>query len=197
LLFSWREKSVLTKHLPFRKRSQTAYSKRAGRISALPIFILVSPAPYILMLGLLFQFLTGGNAPFLFYASLVALFSVLYITIGGFGAVIRTDILQVILMFGGFIILLIYAVMEFGGFGTLLGSAHPATSILPAATHGSTSWSGFLLHCGPLWIPVSISVRPRQKLPQQHGKEFSIPSASGCFSIFSPVLPASTLCHFG
>ncbi len=98
------------------------YSKRAGRISALPIFILVSPAPYILMLGLLFQYLSGGEAPFLFYASLVALFSVLYITIGGFGAVIRTDILQVILMFSGFIILLIYAVIEFGGFGTLIGS---------------------------------------------------------------------------
>ncbi|MCC5906470.1 MAG: sodium:solute symporter family protein [Balneolaceae bacterium] len=112
----------LNKALTIPEAIANAYSKRAGRISALPIFILVSPAPYILMLGLLFQFITGGNAPFLLYASLVALFSVLYITIGGFGAVIRTDILQVILMFGGFIILLIYAVMEFGGFGTLLGS---------------------------------------------------------------------------
>lgn len=96
------------------------YSERAGRISAIPIFILVSPAPYILMLGLIFQFLIGGDAPFLFYASMVALFSVLYITIGGFGAVIRTDVLQVVLMFTGFIILLIFSVAEFGGFGTLV-----------------------------------------------------------------------------
>jgi solute:Na+ symporter, SSS family len=95
------------------------YNEKAGRLSALPIFILVSPAPYILMLGLLFQFLSGGDAPFLFYASLVALFSVLYITIGGFGAVIRTDILQVVLMFGGFILLLIYAAAEFGGLGSV------------------------------------------------------------------------------
>ena len=112
----------LNKALTIPEAISNAYSKRAGRISALPIFILVSPAPYILMLGLLFQFITGGNAPFLLYASLVALFSVLYITIGGFGAVIRTDILQIVLMFGGFIILLIYAALEFGGFGTLLGS---------------------------------------------------------------------------
>lgn len=98
------------------------YNKSAGRLSALPVFILVSPAPYILMLGLLFQFLSGGEAPFLLYASLVALFSVLYITIGGFGAVIKTDILQVILMFTGFIILLIFAAIEFGGFSTLLQS---------------------------------------------------------------------------
>lgn len=109
----------LNKALTIPEAIANRYSKRAGRISALPIFILVSPAPYILMLGLLFQFITVGDAPFLFYASLVALFSVLYITIGGFGAVIRTDILQVVLMFGGFIMLLIFAIMEFGGFGTL------------------------------------------------------------------------------
>jgi len=95
------------------------YSPLAGRISALPIFILVSPAPYILMLGVLFQFMIGGDVPYLLYASLVALFSVLYITIGGFGAVIRTDILQIVLMFGGFTMLLFFAMAEFGGFGVL------------------------------------------------------------------------------
>lgn len=109
----------LNKALTIPEAIANQYSERAGRISALPIFILVSPAPYILMLGLLFQFLIGGDAPFLLYASLVALFSVLYITVGGFGAVIRTDILQVILMFSGFIILLIFAVAQFGGFQSL------------------------------------------------------------------------------
>jgi len=112
----------LNKALTIPEAIANQYNEKAGRISALPIFVLVSPAPYILMLALLFQFLTGGDAPFLFYASLVALFSVLYITIGGFGAVIRTDVLQVVLMFGGFILLLIYAIGEFGGFGTLIGS---------------------------------------------------------------------------
>jgi len=110
----------LNKALTIPEAIANHYNEKAGRISALPIFVLVSPAPYILMLALLFQFLTGGDAPFLFYASLVALFSVLYITIGGFGAVIRTDVLQVVLMFGGFILLLIFAVGEFGGFGTLI-----------------------------------------------------------------------------
>ena len=110
----------LNKALTIPEAVANQYSERAGRISALPIFILVSPAPYILMLGLIFQFLIGGDAPFLFYASLVALFSVLYITIGGFDAVIRTDMLQVILMFGGFIILLSFAASAYGGFGTVL-----------------------------------------------------------------------------
>lgn len=112
----------LNKALTIPEAIANKYSEKAGRLSALPIFILVSPAPYILMLGLLFQFLSGGDAPFLLYASLVALFSVLYITVGGFGAVIRTDILQVVLMFSGFIILLFYAAAEFGGLGTLWNS---------------------------------------------------------------------------
>lgn len=134
------------------------YGGKAGRLSALPIFVLVSPAPYILMLGLLFQYLSGGEAPFLLYASLVALFSVLYITIGGFGAVIRTDMLQVILMFGGFILLLFFAAGEFGGFGTLLSSV--------SDTHlditGGNSWQYILVWFFiALWTFVDPSFHQR------------------------------------
>lgn len=95
------------------------YGDKAGRFSAVPIFILVSPAPYLLMLGLIFQYLTGGSGNMLLYATIVALFSVMYISFGGFSAVIRTDMLQVILMFAGFILLLVFAHMEFGSMVTL------------------------------------------------------------------------------
>ena len=134
------------------------YNEKSGRLSALPIFILVSPAPYILMLGLLFQFLSGGSAPFLLYASLVALFSVLYISIGGFGAVIRTDILQVILMFTGFIILLIYAMAEFGGIGTLWTSV----SDIHRDPTGGNSWQYILVWFFiALWTFVDPSFHQR------------------------------------
>ncbi|WP_158607367.1 sodium:solute symporter [Rhodohalobacter sp. SW132] len=109
----------LNKALTIPEAIANRYTPLAGRVSALPIFILVSPAPYILMLAVLFQFMIGGDVPYLMYASLVALFSVLYITIGGFGAVIRTDILQIVLMFSGFGMLLLFAVAEFGGVGLL------------------------------------------------------------------------------
>ncbi|MDX1671645.1 MAG: sodium:solute symporter family protein [Balneolaceae bacterium] len=95
------------------------YGETAGRLSALPVFVLVSPAPYILMLGLIFQYLTGGAGNFLWYASAVALFSVAYISFGGFSAVVRTDALQVIMMFGGFIILLYFGSVEYGSLPTL------------------------------------------------------------------------------
>lgn len=108
----------------------STYGKKTGRFSALPVFVLVSPAPYILMLGLLFQFLLGHTettalfeniwlGPTLFYAIAVAAVSVIYVSIGGFGAVVRTDILQVILMFAGFIMLIGYSIHSFGGPETL------------------------------------------------------------------------------
>src|SRR5699024_2160060 len=75
----------------------------------------------ILMLGLIFQYLTGGAGNFLWYASAVAFFSVAYITFGGFNAVVHTDMLQIALMFGGFTFLMIFAGMEFGGLDTLWG----------------------------------------------------------------------------
>ena len=149
----------LNKALTIPEAIETRYnSPLAGRISALPIFILVSPAPYILMMGVLFQFMIGGETPYLTYASLVALFSVLYITIGGFGAVIRTDILQMVLMFGGFAMLLSFAVVEFGGFSALFDT-------LPAQHKditGGFSWQYILVWFFiALWTFVDPSFHQR------------------------------------
>lgn len=120
-LFAWllAGKIRMNKALSLPEAIGNFYGEKAGRFAAVPIFILVSPAPYILMLGLIFQYLTGGTGHFLWYASAVALFSVAYVTFGGFGAVVRTDMLQITLMFGGFVFLLFFAALEFGGFGKL------------------------------------------------------------------------------
>ncbi len=120
-LFAWllAGKIRMNKALSLPEAVGNFYDEKAGRFSALPIFILVSPAPYILMLGLIFQYLTGGSGDFLWYASAVAFFSVAYVTFGGFSAVVHTDMLQIALMFGGFISLLIFAGMDFGGLGQL------------------------------------------------------------------------------
>lgn len=95
------------------------YGRRAGQLSALPIFVLVSPAPYILMIGLLIQFMTGWSGHYLWFSLAVALLSSLYVGIGGFGAVIRTHQLQFLLMFIGFILLISFAMADFGSIPTL------------------------------------------------------------------------------
>ncbi|WP_372637415.1 sodium:solute symporter [Fodinibius sp.] len=120
-LFAWllAGKIRMNKALSLPEAVGNFYGERAGQFSALPIFILVSPAPYILMLGLIFQYLTGGSGNFLWYAGAVAFFSVAYVIFGGFSAVVHTDMLQIVLMFGGFILLLIFAGIDFGGLESL------------------------------------------------------------------------------
>lgn len=148
----------LNKALTIPEAIANRYTPLTGRISAIPIFVLVSPAPYILMLGVLFQFMIGTDTPYLVYASLVALFSVLYITIGGFGAVVRTDILQLILMFGGFMMLLLFSVMHFGGFGTLINDLPE----LHTSFTGGFSWQYILVWFFiALWTFVDPSFHQR------------------------------------
>lgn len=93
----------------------SVYGQKAGGVSAIWVFLLVSPAPYILMLGILLQFFLGSDLPILFYSTLIAFFSAAYVGYSGFKAVVRTDLLQIVLMYGGFIMLLGFAISEFGG----------------------------------------------------------------------------------
>lgn len=90
----------------------SSFGKEAGIISAVFIFILSSPAPYILSMGLLFNyvFMVPSGLGILIASAL----GLAYVWRGGFSAVVRTDVLQFIFMFGGFFILIITAWLNFG-----------------------------------------------------------------------------------
>ncbi len=88
------------------------FGKTAGVISGIFILFLASPAPYILSIGILLEYTIG--IPFLWALIVATIFSLIYIWKGGFGAIVRTDIMQFILMFGGFILLLIFAWIKIG-----------------------------------------------------------------------------------
>ncbi|MCF7822893.1 MAG: sodium:solute symporter family protein [Candidatus Marinimicrobia bacterium] len=81
------------------------YGAAAGRLSALWVLLLASPAPYVLTLGILLNFFTGIslNTAIIFGT----LFSLLYIYRGGFVAVVNTDKIQFVLMFLGFAVILL------------------------------------------------------------------------------------------
>ncbi len=83
------------------------YGKTPSILSAVFILFLSSPAPYVLSVGILIQALTGLSYPVCLSVALIA--SLIYIWKGGFGAVVRTDILQFILMIAGFIFLIGFA----------------------------------------------------------------------------------------
>ena len=80
------------------------FGEPVGVLSAIVITFLASPAPYILSMGILLEFLFGINlGPALLISTI---FSVIYIWNGGFTAVVRTDLLQFILMFLAFFLLI-------------------------------------------------------------------------------------------
>jgi SSS family solute:Na+ symporter len=89
------------------------YNKSVGLFSSICLLFMTTPAPYILIVALIIQIILGWS----FLACLLAgtFFSIIYIYWGGFRSVIRTNELQFVLMYGGFGILLIYAILQFGG----------------------------------------------------------------------------------
>jgi SSS family solute:Na+ symporter len=81
------------------------YGKNAGRLASVWVLLLASPAPYILTLGLILNFFLGMNLVIAIITG--AGFSLFYILNGGLTSVIKTDKLQFILMFAGFLVILI------------------------------------------------------------------------------------------
>lgn len=110
----------------------THYNRPAGFIGSLFTFILVTPAPYVLMVGIMLQIIFGWS---LIQAILIGtLFSTIYVLFGGLRSVIRTDILQFVLMFLGFGLVLPFAWFK-------LGSLPEIVSELPS---GHTTLAGKL-----------------------------------------------------
>jgi solute:Na+ symporter, SSS family len=90
-----------------------SYDRRTAVLGALLTFILMTPAPYVLMLGVLLQMVTGWHPVVCLLLGTFA--TTIYLFAGGFRADVQTDILEFILMFLGFGIILPFAVARFGG----------------------------------------------------------------------------------
>ena len=86
------------------------YGPQIGIISACLIFVLSSPAPYILSLGVLLKFFF--NIDILICLVLASVFSTVYVWNGGLSAIVKTDYFQLLLMFIGFILLVTYSWIE-------------------------------------------------------------------------------------
>jgi SSS family solute:Na+ symporter len=116
-----------------------AYGPGTALAGSAAVFAMTLPVAYLLMLATLLSQLTGW--PLLICAALGAVFSSVYVGLSGFRAVVRTDILQLVLMYGGFALLLAAAVGRIGGFG-------PLWSALPSdhrTWDGGLGWQAVLV----------------------------------------------------
>jgi len=107
-----------------------AYGHPARLTGAAAVWALTLPVAYVLMLATLLVQLTGWPVPVA--VAVGAGFSALYVGVSGFRSVVRTDLLQLVLMYAGFGLLVTVALDHTGGLAGLWAS-------LPA---DHRSWDG-------------------------------------------------------
>jgi len=90
-----------------------SYDRKTALLGALLTFLLMTPAPYILMLGLLLQLITGWSLLTCLLLGTAA--TTAYLFLGGFRSDVNTDVFEFFLMFAGFGVILPFAVEKFGG----------------------------------------------------------------------------------
>ena len=94
-----------------------SYNEQISKLSAVLVFVLVSPAPYLLMIGNLLSLIFGIQ---LWLSLIIAfLLSAAYLFKGGFKSNIYADAVLFYFMFAGFILILVFALNNFGGLSFL------------------------------------------------------------------------------
>lgn len=93
------------------------YGKRAALISAFIVFVLVSPAPYLLMTANLLHLIFKTNT--IVSLILALLLSLVYLFKGGYRSDLYANVFQFFVMFAGFIIIVVISYLSFGGYSFL------------------------------------------------------------------------------
>lgn len=92
---------------------EQVYGRQAALLSSFVVFILVLPAPYLLMAGSLLSLM--ADIDMLTALFVIGILTAGYLYKGGYKADLYTDIFQFIIMFLGFGLILYFAVANYGG----------------------------------------------------------------------------------
>lgn len=108
------------------------FGKSVSIFSGFLIFILSTPAPYVFMIGIIINLIFGISH---IWGMLIAtVFSIIFIYSGGLKSDIKVNIVEFIVMFLGFAIILPFCFIEFGGLISLVNSL-PQDYVNPAGGH--------------------------------------------------------------
>jgi SSS family solute:Na+ symporter len=99
------------------------HGRPVGILGSIFLLFMTTPAPYILMVAMLLQMIFGWS----FIISLIVgtTISTFYVFFGGFRSVVQTDKYQFIIIYSGFVIILIFLWYELGGFSFLRQNLNP------------------------------------------------------------------------
>ena len=115
------------------ERLAQVYDNKTALAGAVIIYLVTVPGAYVLSIGVLCEQILGIP----FWAGVIggSLFSIVYVYLGGFSSVVRTDIFQTICMFLGFVVLFVFLTLKYGGY-EFLSSHLPANHL---TWHGGRS----------------------------------------------------------
>jgi Na+/proline symporter len=181
-----REQQTLT--LP--EQLQRLYGAAAGRLGALVLLVITIPAAYMLMLAQMLATLLGWRLEMALLLGTV--FSVVYLLIGGFRADVLTNALQFVLMYAGFVVLLLFATARLGDWRSSGSVSRRSIGACPESSDGWGLPCGSLLRCRRLWTPASTSGVQRLGRRRLPGAVSWSRSACGVSSMCSPFWRGST-----
>lgn len=107
------------------------YGRRTANLGTLLILLITAPAMYLLMTAQVLHFIWGWDMVVCIVLSTV--FSGIYILKGGFQTVVKTDLLQFVLMFGGFAAIVLSLFFTYG--------TEPLKTLNPQLLHFSAPYS--------------------------------------------------------
>jgi len=170
-------------------RLAQSFGRGAGLLGSLFVFVLVSPAPYVLMLGVLLQIVTGWSLPVCVLLGTVV--STFYVARGGLSTDIRVNIFQFLLMFAGFGIILPAAALEFGGPSFLTANLPPELLRLQGTEGFQRTLVWFLI---AVWTLVDPGFHQRCYAARTEDvARRGIIAAVGCWLVFDFLTIASGL----
>ncbi|MBI3787019.1 MAG: sodium:solute symporter family protein [Ignavibacteriales bacterium] len=123
-----------TNYVTIPDKLQASYGKKTAVLGGILTFFLVTPAAYVLMLGILVQLIFGLS---LFASILLTTFlTVCYLYSGGFRSDVWANAFEFVMMFLGFAIIIPFAYAKFGGLDFIRANVPE----LHLTWHGGNSW---------------------------------------------------------
>lgn len=123
-----------TNHITIPDKLEASYSRRTALLGGLLTVVLVTPAAYVLMVGILIQLIFGVDL--VTSVTVTTILTVCYLYWGGFRSDVWANVFEFIMMFFGFAMILPFAYHQFGGWEFISSHVPP----LHLTWHGGSSW---------------------------------------------------------
>jgi SSS family solute:Na+ symporter len=128
-----------TGHLTIPDKLEASYDRRTALLGGVLTFFLITPAAYVLMVGILVQLVFGLSLTV--SVTLTTILTICYLYWGGFRSDVWTNVLEFILMFLGFALVLPFAYHQLGGWEYIASHVPP----LHLSWHGGNTWQYILV----------------------------------------------------